>query len=112
MLLNFFLQFRRAKNCDPNKGYYYNWHRAVTYIGWYRYRYQHYDVAIIITYAYYNNWMAFGWRYPMPRYYIYINGYPGDKPGRCMWHSNCRISGFFNYGRMMKFPCDIAGGTW
>ena len=105
------LQFRRAKNCYPNNGYYYNWHRAVTYIGWYRHRYQHYDVAIIIIYAYYGNWMAFGWRYPMPRYYIYINGYPGDKPGRCMWHSNCRISGFFNYGRMMRFPCDIAGGT-
>ena len=105
------LQFRRQKNCDPNRGVYYNWHRAVTYYGWYRYRYQHYDIAIIITYTYYNNWMAFGWRYPMPRYYIYINGYPGDKPRRCMWHSNCRISGFFNGGRMMKFPCDIAGGT-
>ena len=28
-----------------------------------------------------------------------------------MWHSHCRISGFFNLGRMIKFPCDIAGGT-
>ena len=106
-----YLQFRRAKNCNPNNGYYYNWERAVTYWGWYRSSYQHYDIAIIITYNYYGNWMAFGWRRPMPRYIININGYPGDKAGRCMWHSHCRISGFFNYGRMMKFPCDIAGRT-
>ena len=35
-----------------------------------------------------------GWCHPMPRYIININGYPGDKAGR-----------------IMKFPCDIAGGT-
>ena len=105
------LQFRRAKNCDPNKGYYYNWKRAVTYYGWYRHSYEHYDIAIIITYAYYGNWMAFGWRRPMPKYIININGYPVNKPGWCMWHSNCKISGFFNDGRMIKFPCDIGRGT-
>ena len=106
-----YLQFRRAKNCNPKKGYYYNWKTAVTYYGWYRYRYQHYDIAIIITKCRYGNWMAFGWRRPMPKYIININGYPGDKAGKCMWHSNCRISGFFNFRRMIKFPCDIAGGT-
>ena len=106
------LDFRRAKDCNPNNGYHYKWKTAVTYYGWYRYSYQHYDIAIIITYAYYGNWMAFGWRYPMPKYIININGYPGDKEGRCMWHSHCRISGFFNFRRMIKFPCDIAGGTY
>ena len=106
-----YLHFRRAKDCNPHNGYYYNWHRAVTYWGWYRHSYQHYDIAIIITYAYYGNWMAFGWRRPMPKYIININGYPGDKAGRCQWHSRCQISGFFNHERMIRFPCDIAGGT-
>ena len=104
------LQLRRAKDCDPNKGYYYNWKRAVTYLGWYRYAYQYYDIAVIITYNYYGNWMAFGYHEPMPRYIVNINGYPGDKAGQCMWHVHCQITSTFSNGRMLKYPCDSAGG--
>ena len=106
-----YLQFRRAKYCYPYKGYYYNWKRAVTYYGWYRYRYQHYDIAVIITYNAYYNWMAFGWRplFP-PTWYININGYPYDKPGYCMWHSHCKYVYHINYGRQYRYRCDTARG--
>ena len=106
-----YLNFRRAKNCNPNNGYYYKWKRAVTYWGWYRHRYQHYDIAIITTYYRYGNWMAFGYRSYFPSsWYININGYPGDKAGRCMWHSNCKYVYHVNYGRQYRYLCDTAGG--
>ena len=104
------INFRRAKNCNPNNGFYYKWKRAVTYNGWYRYRYQHYDIAVIITYTRYSNWMAFGYRYPMPRYIINISGYPNDKAGRCMWHTYCRLRGTINLGRQLKYNCDTNRG--
>ena len=106
-----YLQFYRAKYCDPHKGYCYNWKRAVTYYGWYRYRYQHYDIAVIITYSRYYNWMAFGWRSYFPSsWYININGYPGDKAGKCMWHSHCKYVYTVNYSRQYSYRCDTAGG--
>ena len=106
-----YLQFYRAKYCDPYKGYYYNWKRAVTYYGWYRYRYQHYDIAVIMTYYRYYSYMAFGWRSYFPRsWYININGYPGDKAGKCMWHSHCKYVYTVNYGRQYRYLCDTAGG--
>ena len=99
-----YLQFYRAKYCDPYKGYYYNWKRAVTYYGWYRYRYQHYDIAVIIIYSPYYNWMTIGWcpLFP-PTWYININGYPGDTPGYCMWHSHCKYVYHVNYARPVNF---------
>ena len=105
------LNFRRAKNCNPNNGYYYSWKRAVTYKGWYRYRYQHYDIAVILTHQRFCYWMAFGYTsYFSKKWYIYINGYPGDKAGRCMWHSHCRYVYHVNYGRQYRYLCDTAGG--
>ena len=104
------INFRRAKNCNPNNGIYYRWKSTVTYNGWYHYRYQHYDIAVIITYTGYSNWMAFGYRYPMPRYIINISGYPNDKAGRCMWHTYCRLRGTINLGRQLKYNCDTNRG--
>ena len=104
------INFRRAKNCDRNNGFYYRWKRAVTYNGWYRNRYQSYDIAVIITYSRYSNWMAIGYRYPMPRYIINISGYPSDKAGRCMWRTSCRLRGTINFGRQLKYRCDTYRG--
>ena len=104
------INFRRAKNCNPNNGFFYRWKRAVTYYGWYRSRYQSYDIAVIITYARYSNWMAFGYRYPMPRYIINISGYPSDKTGRCMWRTSCRLRGTIRFGRQLKYRCDTYRG--
>lgn len=104
------INFRRAKYCNPNKGYRYIWKTAVTYIGWTRYSYRHYDIAVIIVSRRYNNYMAIGYWYPMPRTSISIFGYPGDKRGKCMWYSYCRAYGTFNLGRQIYYPCDTAPG--
>ena len=104
------LNFRRAKYCNPKRGYSYTWKRAVTYIGWTRYSYRHYDIAVIIFSRRYYNYMAIGYWYPMPKTSIYIVGYPGDKRGRCMWSSYCRAYGTINLGRQIYYPCDTAPG--
>ena len=55
--------------------------------------------------------MAFGWHSYFPStWYININGYPGDKPRKCMWHSRCKYVYHVNYGRQYRYRCDTACG--
>ena len=104
------LNFRRAKNCDPNQGHCHYWSRAVTYVGWTRYSYRHYDIAVIIVKQKYYNFMSIGYWHPMPKTTVYINGYPNDKPGKCMWYTQCETFGTINKGRQIYYPCDTAPG--
>lgn len=101
------LNFRRAKSCSPNQGYFYRWKYAITVWGWIRGR-RGYDYAVIVVNKPSPSWMSFGWRRPMPRFYVNMAGYPVDKPGQCMWYSHCRLYG--RYNRMMSYYCDTYNG--
>lgn len=101
------LNFRRAKNCHPSGGYFYQWKYAVTVWGWWYGRLQ-YNYAVIVVNTPSPSWMSFGWRRPMPRYFVNIAGYPVDKPGQCMWLSHCHLYG--RYSRVMSYYCDTFKG--
>ena len=101
------LNVRRCKNCNPNVGYFYRWKYAITVYGWVRGR-RAYDYAVVVVNRPSPNWMSFGWRNPMPRYYINMAGYPGDKAGLCMWYSYCQIK--TNLAQMFLYDCDTNYG--
>ena len=102
------LNVRRCKNCNPNNGYKHIWKWAVTFIGWTRKSYRNYDIAIIIVRKNSPSWMAFDSRQCLPRYIVNIAGYPGDKPGRCLWRTWCRLCRV-SYSQL-RYRCDTAGG--
>ena len=101
------LNVRRCKNCNPNTGFLYRWKYAITVVGWIRGR-RCYDYGVIVVNRPSSTWMSFGYRDPMPRYGVYIPGYPVDKAGLCLWYSYCRLQGIFN--RMMSYSCDTNFG--
>jgi glutamyl endopeptidase len=102
------LNFQRRKNCDSNRGVYYRWKYAITVYGWIR-GYRSYDYAVIVVTKSSPSWMGFGYRNPMPRYYVATAGYPYDKSRRCMWRS----TGYLAYRRhknWMTHTCDTNYG--
>jgi len=87
------------------------WKRAIAVKGWTKDHKRNYDYAMIILAEDVGNrvgWLGYGWRKPMPKYNVNINGYPGDKPNGTMWHSYCKIKKTTTY--RLYYPCDTAGG--
>lgn len=102
------MNFRRRKNCDPDRGIYYRWKNAVTVYGWIR-GYLSYDYAVIVVRKSSPTWMAFGWRKPMPRYYVATAGYPYDYRTRhCLWLGYGRLGA--RYHNWMTHTCDTDYG--
>ncbi len=87
------------------------WKRAISVKGWTKNHKRNYDYAMIVLKEDVGNkvgWMGYGWRNPIPKYNININGYPGDKPFGTMWHSYCKMTVITSY--RLYYPCDTAGG--
>lgn len=87
------------------------WKRAISVRGWTRSHKRNYDYAMIILREDVGNrvgWMGYGWKKPMPKYNVNINGYPGDKPRGTMWHAFCKMRIITTY--RLYYPCDTAGG--
>ncbi|MHC4640727.1 MAG: trypsin-like serine peptidase [Planctomycetota bacterium] len=88
------------------------WARAISVKGWTRKHKRNYDYAMIVLKKNVGNslgWMCYGWKKPMPKYCININGYPADKrPARTMWHSFCKLR--IIRSRRLYYPCDTYGG--
>lgn len=102
------MNFRRRKNCDPNRGIYYRWKNAVIVYGWVR-GYWNYDYAVIVVRRSSPTWMGFGWRKPMPRYRVATAGYPYEYRRRhCLWISYGRLG--YRYSTWMTHSCDTDYG--
>lgn len=87
------------------------WARAISVKGWTQEHKRNYDYAMIVLKENVGNkvgWMGYGWKNPMPKYNININGYPGDKPLGTMWHSYCGLKLIQTY--RLYYPCDTYGG--
>lgn len=87
------------------------WKRAISVKGWTKSHKRNYDYAMIVLNQDIGSrigWMGYGWKSPMPKYNVNINGYPGDKPFGTMWHSFCRLGIITTY--RLYYPCDTAGG--
>lgn len=88
------------------------WARAISVRGWTKSHKRNYDYAMIVLKENIGNrvgWMGYGWKRPMPKYNININGYPADKrPARTMWHAFCRLR--IIRPRRLYYPCDTYGG--
>ena len=103
------LNFGRCKDCDPNKGARYTWKWAVTFVGWTKYHLMEYDIAIITVKQYSCYTMLFSSVPPLSTSTsITIAGYPGDKSGRCLWQSSCKLAQVLT--KRLKYPCDTYGG--
>jgi V8-like Glu-specific endopeptidase len=88
-----------------------SWKRAITVKGWTRDHKRNYDYAMIVLKKDIGNttgWMGYGWKKPMPKYNVNINGYPGDKPFGTMWHSYCQLQ--IIRPRRLYYACDTYGG--
>ena len=104
------INFRRQKNCDPNGGFLMRYRRAVTYKAWTKRSRITHDIGIIIlrsSYPYYMRVVAKRWRH-IRRSIVNIAGYPGDKRGRCLWRSHCRVR--ITWYNRLFYRCDTAGG--
>jgi len=87
------------------------WSRAVSVKGWTQDHKRNFDYAMIILRQNIGNtvgWMGYGWKKPMPKYNVNINGYPGDKPFGTMWHAFCRMRIITTH--RLYYPCDTFGG--
>ena len=102
------LNFRRAKNCNPHSGSLYKWKWAITVKGWKKYGWQSYDYAMIVVDRPSPYYMSYGWKKPIPKWTVNIAGYPGDKPGRCMWRTHCKIRNRFT--KRLGYRCDTYNG--
>ena len=107
------LNIRRNKKCDnaPSyaQGILHTWKRAASVTGYTRSGLRAYDYGMIFYRTSTPYYMGFGYNSRIRRGYpITINGYPGDKPNRCLWYSTCRIKHAFS-GRLRYF-CDTYGG--
>ena len=89
-----------------------DWKRAISVKGWTKDHKRNYDYGMIVLKEDIGNrvgWMGYGWKSPMPKYNININGYPGDKPFGTMWHSYCKMQIITKY--RLYYPCDTFGGN-
>lgn len=87
------------------------WKRAISVKGWTKNHKRNYDYAMIVLRQDIGKrvgWMGYGWKEPMPKYNVNINGYPGDKPFGTMWHSFCKMSIVTSH--RLYYPCDTFGG--
>ncbi|MEM7299570.1 MAG: serine protease [Pseudomonadota bacterium] len=87
------------------------WKRAISVKGWTKNHKRNYDYAMIILKKDIGKtvgWMGYGWKKPMPKYNVNINGYPGDKPFGTMWHAFCKMKIITTY--RLYYPCDTYGG--
>jgi V8-like Glu-specific endopeptidase len=87
------------------------WARAVSVKGWTRDHKRNFDYAMIVLKKNIGNtvgWMGYGWKQPLPKYNVNINGYPGDKPSGTMWHAYCKLQIIQTY--RLYYPCDTFGG--
>ena len=105
--------FHRAKSCDPNQGFQVRYTRVVTYRAWTRRFRWRFDIGIIILRSNSPVWMSYGYttRRFLRRNTAHTAGYPGEKPGRCLWYTSCGIKGFRAFGTQLKFRCDATGGN-
>ena len=102
------IDVRRQKDCDPNNGVLHNMNKAVTLNGWLTNKLQAYDVALIFVSESSPVTMPFTSSGVIPLDTVNIIGYPGDKPGWCMWGSFCTLAEADN--SFLRYPCDTAGG--
>jgi glutamyl endopeptidase len=87
------------------------WSRAIAVKGWTQDHQRNYDYAMIILSSdigQTTGWMGYGWKNPLPKYNINIDGYPGDKPSGTMWHAFCGIDIVQTY--RLYYACDTFGG--
>ncbi|WP_435105586.1 trypsin-like serine peptidase [Arhodomonas sp. AD133] len=87
------------------------WQWAITVQGWTNSHDRNYDYAMIVLdedVGQQVGWMAFGWKKPMPKYNVNINGYPSDKPSGTMWHAYCGLEIIQTY--RLYHSCDTYGG--
>ncbi len=87
------------------------WKRAISVKGWTKRHKRNYDYAMIVLSKDIGKrvgWMGYGWKKPMPKYNVNINGYPGDKPRGTMWHSYCKLKRRTTY--RLYYACDTYNG--
>ena len=87
------------------------WKRAISVKGWTKNHKRNYDYAMIVLKKNIGNqvgWMGYGWKKPLPRYNVNINGYPADKPWGTMWHAYCKLAIVTTF--RLYYPCDTFGG--
>jgi glutamyl endopeptidase len=87
------------------------WKRAISVTGWTKDHKRDHDYAMIVLNRDIGNnvgWMGYGWKNPMPKYNVNINGYPGDKPSGTMWHAFCGLQ--IITGDRLYYACDTFGG--
>ena len=87
------------------------WSRAISVKGWTNSHKRNYDYAMIVLKQNIGStvgWMGYGWKSPLPKYNVNINGYPGDKPFGTMWHAFCKMQIITTY--RLYYPCDTYGG--
>ena len=101
------LTIRRHKNCNPNQGTAHTWKRVLALRGWTRSHLQSYDIAVIIYRQSSPVFMQFTSASSISGN-VNIFGYPGDKAGRCLWGSYCRLAQVTD--DFLRYPCDTAGG--
>ncbi|MCP3868994.1 MAG: trypsin-like serine protease [Gammaproteobacteria bacterium] len=85
------------------------WKRAISVKGWTKKHKRNYDYAMIILNKDVGKtvgWMGYGWKRPMPKYNVNINGYPGDKDHGTMWYSYCKL------GKVTTFRLYYARDTY
>ena len=102
------LNFNRAKDCDPDTGMFYRWKYAITVKGWKENGYHSYDYGMIIVDSY-SPYMDIGWSGITLDWIININGYPGNKLGRCQWHSDCKV--LYVFDEQLGYHCSTNKGT-
>ena len=104
------LDFGRKKDCDPDQGKRFKWHRAVTLKGWTKHGLYTHDIAVIMVRQKSPTYMSFGYNDNLPKYIVNIAGYPQDKvnPKWCLWRTYCRLQ--IIQEKRLQYPCDTAGG--
>lgn len=83
------LNFRRAKGCDPDQGYYYRWTRAFTSDGWRLFGLAAYNYALVVVDRVSPYYMSYGYHDLLYSVTVNIAGYPADGSRNCMWRTSC-----------------------
>ena len=105
--------FHRAKSCDPKQGFPVRYRWLVTYRAWTEKFKRRFDIGIVVLRKNSPVWMAYGYttRKVLLSKIAHTAGYPGEKPGRCLWYTYCRITGFKDLGTHLTFKCDATKGN-